>query len=101
MATRQAYVHVGLPLSGADHLGNALSHHGAPLAELGLRQPAKSEAEMFRAALEICRDHKAWGLRRRDVEGAWSGVCRRAHRDKGTVFVGHERMGHRVSPRSS
>ena len=51
--------------------------------------PARSTDEMFHAAVEMRRDHASWGLRRRDVEGAWAGVCRRALKDRGPVVVGH------------
>lgn len=89
MAKRTAYLHVGLPHSGGDRLDAALQVHGDALAAAGVRVPTTSVDEMFRAAVEIRRDHKAWGLRRKDVEGVWSGICRRAHQGKDTVVVGH------------
>jgi hypothetical protein len=88
MARRKAFVHVGLPHSGGTILETALDHHEAALARLGIQRPAKSADEMFRAAVELLRDHRAWGYRRRDVEGSWSSVCRRARKGKGTVVVG-------------
>jgi hypothetical protein len=88
MARRKAFVHVGLPHSGGTILEAALDHHEATLARLGIQRPAKSADEMFRAAVELLRDHRAWGYRRRDVEGSWSSVCRRARKGKGTVVVG-------------
>jgi hypothetical protein len=88
MARRKAFVHVGLPHSGGTILDAALDHHEATLARLGIQRSAKSADEMFRAAVELLRDHRAWGYRRRDVEGSWSSVCRRARKGKGTVVVG-------------
>ncbi|MCW2764915.1 MAG: hypothetical protein JWO11_874 [Nocardioides sp.] len=88
MARRKAFVHIGLPHSGGSILEVALEHHEATLTRLGIHRPAKSADEMFRAAVEILRDHRAWGYRRRDVEGSWNAVCRRARKGKGSVVVG-------------
>ena len=44
---------------------------------------------MFNAAVEIRREHRAWGLRRKDVEGAWATLCRRATKNKDTVVFSH------------
>lgn len=91
MARRKAFVHVGLPHSGGTVLDPALEHHRVALSELGVHRPATAD-EMFRAAVEILRDHKAWGYRRRDVEGSWSAIYRRAWkatRKGGSVVVGH------------
>jgi hypothetical protein len=90
MAKRAAYLLVGLPHGGGTFLTEALRAHEATLEAAGIRQPARSSDEMFRAAVEIRRDHKSWGLRRRDVEGAWSGVCRRAYPGKDDVVAGHD-----------
>lgn len=81
---RKAYVHVG---PGGDILESALAHHRSALAELGVNVPAKSVDESFRAAIEILRDHKAWGFRRSEVEGAWADVYRRAWKGKATIAV--------------
>ncbi|MCY7396893.1 MAG: hypothetical protein LH468_12230 [Nocardioides sp.] len=89
MAKRTAYLHVGLPHSGGDRLDAALQVHADALAASGVRVPSTSVDEMFRASVEIRRDHKAWGLRRKDVEGVWSGICRRAYAGKDSVVVGH------------
>jgi hypothetical protein len=90
MARRKAFVHIGLPHADGSVLDAALEHHDAALAGLGIQRPAKSADEMFRAAVEVLRDHRAWGYRRRDVEGSWSAVCRRARKGKGTVVLGHQ-----------
>ncbi len=90
MATRRAFLLVGLPDSGSAVIPAAIATHATALAERGLRQPAASEDEMFRAVVEIRRDHRAFGLRRKDVEGVWSAICRRTQREKGDVLVGHD-----------
>ena len=85
MAKRKAFLHVGLDDRSADFLDAALELHEHALADLGVRRPAASAEEMFRAAIEIRRDHRAWGYARAEVEGAWSRICRRADRGKDTV----------------
>lgn len=84
---RKVFIHVGLPDGPGDFLEAALDRHRHPLAALGVRDPADSADEMFRAAIEILRDHRAWGYERREVEGAWSGICRRARKGRDTLVV--------------
>jgi hypothetical protein len=90
MANTQSFLLVGLPHTGVPLLTAALEQHRDALAELGVTAPAKSADEVFRAAVEVRREHRAWGLRRKDVEGAWSAICRRALKKGQTVVVGHE-----------
>ncbi|GAB3197824.1 hypothetical protein GCM10027062_10500 [Nocardioides hungaricus] len=90
MAKRKAFLHIGPAQSGGGFLDSALAEHADALAEAGLKHPAISAEEMFRAAIEIRRDHKAWGYQRREVEGAWAGICRRAWKGKGTVVLSQE-----------
>jgi hypothetical protein len=94
MAKPKSFLLVGVPHAGLPLLTAALEQHRGALAELGVRAPAKSADEVFRAAVELRREHKAWGLRRRDVEGTWAGICRRALKhattSTDTVVVGHE-----------
>ena len=73
---------------GPQTLWRGLEQHREALAEYGVRAPARSADEAFRAAVEVRREHKAWGLRRRDVEGTWSGICRRALKHRDSVVVG-------------
>jgi hypothetical protein len=90
MGKPKSFLLVGLPHTGVPLLTAALELHREALAGTGVRVPAKSADEVFRAAVELRREHKAWGLRRRDVEGAWAGICRRALKHKDTAVVGHE-----------
>lgn len=94
MAKPKSFVLVGVPHAGLPLLTAALEVHRDALADAGVRAPAKSADEAFRAAVEIRREHKAWGLRRRDVEGTWAGIARRAlkhaARSGETSVVGHE-----------
>lgn len=95
MAKQKAFLHIGLPHSGGELLDAALRLHcGSPagLVDGGgrrVRLPARSEMEMFNAAVEMRRDHRAWGLRRKDVEGSWARLARRAIRNKDTVVFSH------------
>ena len=90
MAKPKSFLLVGLPHTGVPLLTAALEQHRDALAELGVTAPAKSADEVFRAAVELRREHRAWGLRRKDVEGTWSAICRRALKQRQTVVVGHE-----------
>jgi hypothetical protein len=90
MGKQKAFLLVGLPHTGVPLLSAALEQHRDALVEYGVRAPARSADETFRAAVEVRREHKAWGLRRRDVEGAWTGISRRALKLKDTFVVGHE-----------
>ena len=90
MAKPKSFLLVGLPHAGVPLLTAALEQHRDALAELGVTAPAKSADEAFRAAVEVRREHRAWGLRRKDVEGTWSAICRRAVKQRQTVVVGHE-----------
>lgn len=42
---------------------------------------------LLHAGIEIRRTHKTAGLKRKQVEGAWAKVCRRAHKAKADCFV--------------
>lgn len=86
MAKRHAYLHVGTPGVG-DLLDTAVQRHRSPLAELDVLVPTKAREESFRAAIELRRRHREWGYRRKEVEGAWAGICRRALRGRSTVLV--------------
>ena len=90
MAKRKAYLHIGLPRTGGGFLDTALTEHAAALETMGVRHPAISAEEMFRAAIEIRRDHKAWGYQRREVEGAWAEICRRAWKGGHRVVFSQE-----------
>jgi hypothetical protein len=81
---RKAYVHVGLPGSG-DIIETALVRHRDALLELGVVVPPKSTDESFRAAVEVLRAHTTWGFARKEVEGQWATLYRRAAKGKATV----------------
>lgn len=49
--------------------------------------PDVDDEVLAHAGLEIRRTHKAAGLKRKHVEGAWAKVCRRAHKGGSDCFV--------------
>lgn len=81
MAKRRFVVHLGLPHTGAGGLAAALAEHAAPLAEAGVRVPARSADEARRAALELRRLHGTYGLKRKEVEGTLALLCKRARKE--------------------
>ncbi len=95
---RKAFIHVGLPGGPGDFLEIALRRHAHALAALGVRNPAASTDEMFRAAVEIMRDHRAWGFERREVEGTWSGICRRGRKGRDTLVVSQPLLAGATAP---
>lgn len=87
MARRKAFVHIGLNGTGTAFLDGALATHAESLRESGLALAAGSAEEMFLAAVEITRDHRAWDLHRADVEGSWARICRRGVKAKADFLV--------------
>ena len=81
MAKRRFVLHIGLPHAGGGSLATALGDHAPVLAEAGVRVPARTAGEARRAALEIRRLHTTYGHRRKEVEGTWSLLCKRARKE--------------------
>ncbi|NYE36572.1 hypothetical protein F4692_001705 [Nocardioides cavernae] len=53
----------------------------------GVTVPDVDADVLAHAEVEILRTHKARGLRRKEVEGAWARVCRRAWKARSDCFV--------------
>ncbi|GAB2777945.1 hypothetical protein GCM10027020_34310 [Nocardioides salsibiostraticola] len=77
MGKRKVFLHIGSAGGSGDVIETAVHHHRHALAELGVRTPVPTPDDGFRAAIEITRQHKAWGYKRKEVEGAWAKICRR------------------------
>lgn len=77
MAKKNVFLHIGPALPGLPDT-HATLRASELLAPAGLAVPKVDQSVMDAADIEIRRRHKALGLRRRDVEGAWAEVCRRA-----------------------
>ncbi|KRF05904.1 hypothetical protein ASG88_20645 [Nocardioides sp. Soil777] len=86
MAKRTVYLHLGPAVPGITAPHEALRDHPV-LVAAGVALPALDQQAMDRADVEIRRRHKAVGVRRKDVEGAWAKVCRKAYKLKGDVLV--------------
>ena len=86
MAKHSAYLHIGPGVPGAPALHEVL-RDDVHLAACGIAVPAVDQADMDRADIEIRRRHKAHGLRRKDVEGAWAHVCRAAFQARADVLI--------------
>ena len=80
MAKRLFLLHIG-----PDAVDLAAMREGLELGRVAL--PDVDAAVLDHAGTEIRRTHKAAGLKRKQVEGAWAAVCRRAHKAKADVFV--------------
>lgn len=80
MAKRLFLLHVGPEPVDVPAMADGLA--------LGRIAVPDAPAEAFaHAGLEIRRTHKAAGLKRKQVEGSWATVCRRAWKSKGDCFV--------------
>lgn len=80
MAKRLFLLHVGPRPVDAASMAEAL-------AVGGVKVPDVDADVLAHAEVEILRSHKAAGLRRKDVEGAWARVCRRARKSGTDCFV--------------
>ncbi|RYC07334.1 hypothetical protein [Nocardioides zhouii] len=80
MAKRLFLLHIGPDAAEVPAMRDALA--------LGRIAVPDADPEVFdHAGIEIRRTHKAEGLKRKQVEGAWAMVCRRAHKAKSDCFV--------------
>lgn len=80
MAKRLFLLHLG-----PDVVDIAAMSDGLALGRIAVPD---THAEVFdHAGTEIRRTHKAAGLRRKQVEGAWAQVCRRAYKARADCFV--------------
>lgn len=77
MAKKKVFLHIGHAVPGVAHTHQALRESTA-IVEAGLAALKVDRADMDRADIEIRRRHKAEGLKRKEVEGAWAEVCRKA-----------------------
>lgn len=80
MAKRLFLLHVGPDPVDVSAMTEALA--------LGRVAVPDADPDTFaHAGLEIRRTHKAAGLKRKQVEGAWAAICRRAYKAKADCFV--------------
>ncbi len=80
MAKRLFLLHIGPDAVDISAMDDGLA--------LGRISVPDTDAEVFEhAGTEIRRTHKAAGLKRKQVEGAWAAVCRRAYKARADCFV--------------
>jgi hypothetical protein len=80
MAKRLFLLHIGPTPVDVNAMTDALA--------LGRIVVPDVDAEVLTyAGLEIRRTHKAAGLKRKHVEGAWAKVCRKAHKSRSDCFA--------------
>ena len=82
-------LHVGVPKSGTTFLQASLDRNRVALREAGVSYPSENDL-MFRLTLDVRGNHKTWGRKRRDVEGAWADACRSAREFPGTTVLSQE-----------
>ena len=81
MAKHHVFLHIGPDVLEVDEAVRK------QLAAGGVVTPDVTRADLDRADVEIRRVHKAAGLKRKDVEGAWARVCRRTFRLRAHSFI--------------
>jgi len=87
---QRVVLHVGVPKSGTTFLQASLAENREALRDAGVLYPNKAADLTFRAALDVRGNHKAWGRRRSEVEGAWDELCRRARQYLGHTVISQE-----------
>ena len=87
MGRRTIHLHVDFSGLQGDLVTETLRHCREELKAQGFKVPVKEAGQPRLAAIEIRREHRAHGLRRREVEGAWAEICRRAHQGRKTPLV--------------
>lgn len=83
-------LHVGLPKSGTTFLQRSLAANAEALSDRGVLYPQTRDDAMFLAALDVRGSHKAWGRKRKQVEGTWDALAARARHHVGTTVISHE-----------
>jgi predicted Zn-dependent protease len=90
MAKNHAFLLVGPMIPNADELHDVLLREGDLLADGALTTPDVTQADLYRSGVEVRRTHKEEGLRRKDVEGSFARVVRRAEKRKAAVLFGSD-----------
>lgn len=78
MAKRNVFLHIGPSPSATPRQDDLAA--STTLATAGIVVPSVPAHVLTRADLELRWAHQAAGLRRKDVEGAWSATCRATYK---------------------
>lgn len=73
---KKILLHIGPNPSGLDGINAGLLAHQYLFDGVEHQVAGVGQADLDRAVIEMLRTHKAVGLSRRDVEGAWAQTCR-------------------------
>lgn len=92
MARKKVLLHIGPRPHDSSSLHEALGAHEQLLDGVGLRRLEVNSGDLERASLEMLKEHKAAGLKRKEVEGAWADICRRAFRAKRDLVISQHRF---------
>lgn len=87
MSKKFTFVLAGPAIPQADELIDGLARREVLFAEAGIALPAATQAESWKAGVEIRRTHKAEGLRRKDVEGSWTRLVRLADKTRSDALI--------------
>lgn len=93
MAKRKAWLHIDVAGLQGDVLTHTLVAHREALREAGFKVPVRDAGESERAWIEMLRLHKAYGMRRREVEGTWPDICRRAWKGRRVPLISVPGLG--------
>lgn len=97
MARKKVLLHIGPRPYDVRSPHEALGAHAHLLDGVGHRLLEVSGVDLERGSLEMLREHRAAGLRRKEVEGAWAGTCRRAFKAKRDLVISQDRF-HTAGP---
>lgn len=78
MARRRCYLHIDLAGLTGHRLGHELLAHRDVLRDYGFKVPVHEVMEAELASIELRQTHAERGLKRRQVEGQWARITRRA-----------------------
>ena len=94
MAKRLFLLHIG-----PDAVDLAAMREGLGLGRISV--PDVDPQVLVHAGTEISRSHKAAGLKRRQVEGAWAAVCRKAYKARTDCFASMPAFFHVTSEQAA
>lgn len=92
MARKKVLLHIGPRPSGPTSLHTDLAPHAELLESVEFAPLDAEGGDLERASLEMLREHKSAGLKRKEVEGAWARICRRAFKAKRDLVISQERF---------
>lgn len=92
MARKKVLLHIGPRPYDAPSLHEALGAHEQLLGGVGYRTLDVAGGDLERGSLEMLKEHKAAGLKRKEVEGAWAATCRQAFKAKRDLVISQDRF---------